>query len=170
MSWFPLYGPGLYACKSISGAERFKLVVVNGLTSAGKVKSQSPKAGNRAPRGETIQVEFDGKTVPLGLIGKSLDDVEQILVKDGIQYTVVSDQNDPQDFDKAPNIVTRINPNESQLLQPGQKVTLFVTNLGMAMPASVVAPTPIPTVVATPTPAPTPTPVPITPTRYRRQC
>jgi len=156
-----LFGLDYMHAKALAEQKGFKLAV-NGLTT-GKVKSQSLKVGNRAPRGETIQVEFDGKTVPTDLVGKSLDQVEQILVKDGIQY-VVSDQSDPQNFDKAPNIVTRVDPNEGQSLQPGQKVTLFVTNLGNAMPVTTEVVAPTATVVAPPVSTPTPTPVPIAPT------
>jgi serine/threonine protein kinase len=162
------FGLDYVHAEALAQQSEFKLVAVNGLTS-GKVKAQSLKVGDRAPRGETIQVEFDGsqtgKSVPTGLVGKSLDQVKQILVDDGFQYTVISDQNDPQDLNKAPNTVTRVDPNEGQSLQPGQQVTLFVTNLGnvMSVPPSVVTPTPA--VVATPVSTPTPTAAPIsTPT------
>jgi serine/threonine-protein kinase len=161
--------------KALAARHGFKLMVMNNVTS-GKVKRQSPKAGGFAKRGDTIQVQFDGsqtgQTVPMGLVGGSLDNAKQILNKDGILYTVVADQNDPQDPNMGPNAVTRVDPNQGQLLPAGQEVTLFVTNLETTppMPASRVAPTstvvehptltpaPTPTLSPTPTPAPMPTP------------
>src|SRR5258708_27504572 len=120
--------------------------------------------GEYAKRGGEVQAEFggsqNGQTVPTDLTGKSLDYAKQILDKDGIQYTIVSDPNDPQDPNKAPNTVTRVDPHEGQPLPQGQPVTLYVTNSQESG-----SPTPVPVVTSTPTvvenPAPTPTPTPI---------
>jgi len=168
-----LIGQNYAQTKALAERSGFKLVVMNNVTS-GKVIHQSPTWGDYARRGEPIQVQFDGsqtgQTVPTDLAGKSLDDVKQILDKDGILYTVVSDPNDAQDPNQGPNTVMRVDPNQGQPLQSGQQVTLFVTNLGgtTPTPVSTVAPTtvvieqptPTPTSIPTPTPKPTPTPTP----------
>jgi serine/threonine protein kinase len=161
-----LIGQDYAQAKVLAARDGFKLVVMNNVTS-GKVNLQSPKGGDFAKRGDTIQVQFDGsqtgQTVPMGLVGGSLDNAKQILNKDGILYTVLADQNDPQDPNMGLNVVTRVNPNQGQPLPAGQEVTLFVTNLGTPtpMPVSQIAPTS--TVVEQPTPTPVPTPIP-TPT------
>jgi serine/threonine-protein kinase len=160
-----LIGLDYVQAKAKAAHDGFKLVVMNNVTS-GKVKLQSPMSG-LARQGSTIQVQFDGsqtgQTVPMDLVGGSLDNAKQILNKDGILYTVVADQNDPQDPNVGPNVVTRVNPNQGQLLLTGQEVMLFVTNLGAPpppMPASKVAPASTVVEQPTPTPAPTPTPTP----------
>jgi serine/threonine protein kinase len=164
-----LIGQNYPQAKALAERSGFKFVVINNVTS-GKVIHQSPTWGDYAKRGEPIQVQFDGsqtgQTVPAGLVGMSLDNVKQILDKNGIQYTVVSDPNDAQDPNQGPNTVTRVDPNQGQPLQSGQQVTLFVTNLGgtTPTPVSTVAPTAAvteqPTPTPTPIPAPTPTPLP----------
>ncbi len=160
--------------KAVARQRGFLLVVENNLTS-GKVIHQSIKAGDLAKPGDTIQVELAsssvGQTVPAGLVGKSLNDVKQLLDKEGIRYTVISDPNDPRDPNKGPDTVTHVDPNEGQPLQPNQQVTLYVTNVpgsgspSMSSPPPVVAttavvvqPTPTPTPMTTPAPTPTPTP------------
>ncbi len=152
--------------KAKASQSGFQLVVTNNLTS-GKVIDQSPKPGSGAKSGDTIQVELASssttQTVPTGLVGKPLDDVKQILDKGGIQYTVVPDPDDPQDPNKGPNTVTRVDPNEGQPLQPSQQLTLYVTNTPRSAsppPTPPVVATPSVVVQSTPTPIPTPTPTP----------
>ena len=117
-----LIGLNYAQAKALAARDGFKLVVMNNVTS-GKVKGQSPEGGGLATRGGTIQVQFDGsqtgQTVPMGLVGGSLDNAKQILNKDGILYTVVADQNDLQDPNMGPNVVTRVDPNQGQSLPAG---------------------------------------------------
>ncbi len=158
-----LIGLDYAQAKALAARGGFKLVVMNNVTS-GKVKRQSPEGGGLAKRGDTIQIQFDGsqtgQIVPMDLVGGSLDNAKQILNKDGILYTVVADQNDPQDPNMGPNVVTRVDPDQGQSLPAGQGVTLFVTNLETATPMFVSKVTRTPTVVEQPTPTPTPTPAP----------
>ncbi|GCE18189.1 protein kinase domain-containing protein [Dictyobacter kobayashii] len=165
----------------------FKFSVTNGIT-AGKVKQQSPQAGNYARPGSTILVELSTTSVvPKDLVGQSLEGAKAELNKMGIQYTVQEDNLDKQDPNRDPNTVTRTDPGAGKTLKDNEILTLYVTNLtgapstsstpGVSTPPTQVpskpqpqptpttAPQPTPTTAPQPTPttAPQPTPTPTVP-------
>ncbi len=156
------------------------LRLAQGSPSSGWVKQQSIAAGRQTSKGTTIEVLLNATplssptatlTVPQGLIGKPLQDVERILTTANISYVV---QSAGPNTAMAPNTVQRTDPASGSPLQAGQNVMLYVANCTQCVqttpvvsptsgpsPTPTSGPSPTPTVPPTPTTAPTPTTTPL---------
>ncbi len=144
-----------------------------GSPSHGWVKRQSIVAGRQTAKGSPIEVLLTTVapasptatlTVPQGLIGKTLQDAENMLLAANISYVV---QSAGTDTGLGTNIVKNTNPPPGSPLQAGQNVTLYIANCtGCVQTSPVASPTggasPTPTGVVSPTPTSAPSPTPTT--------
>lgn len=139
----------------------FKIQVYSGPIQGSKVKDQSPRAGDFVARGTTIEVTLQAVqvtptiTVPTGLNGQPVANVESTLRSAGINFTLINaGPNGP------PDIVKGTNPNGGSSLPAGQNLQVYVWNCSICTqgtPTAVPTTAPSPTPTATTTPSPTPT-------------
>jgi serine/threonine protein kinase len=152
------------AARARAASAGFNFAIAPGSVQMGCVTAQAPDAGNRASRGDQIEVTLSAtcpttptslKTVPAHLVGQPLLNVESALSQAGISgYALKSAGHNvavPQDT------VENVDPPSGTQLQPGQTLTVYVWNCTQC--ANTVTPTP----GITPSPSPAPSPTPTTP-------
>lgn len=104
------------------------------LIPAGRVSSQTPSARSRASAGSTVTLivsEGIGKTtVPLGLIGKTLDDARALLQSVGLSIS----RTVPVDSDLPAGSVVSVSPDMGSNVDVGTAITLNVASGKVTVP------------------------------------
>ncbi len=163
-----LIGDSYQQAKAQAANAGFQLQADNGQTS-GIVKTESPQAGTKAPKGSTIIVHLQASLIiPDGLLGDSLAQAEAALTRAGITNFKERTADPPIDPSKGPDTVVRILPASGTIIDNDTIVKLYVVNRTDVTPTVSPTATPVPTQAptptatsrptATPTPSPTPTP------------